>query len=224
MKPSAIVLLSGGLDSATVLAIVKSEGYNIRALSFSYGQRHIFELQKASQLAQHYKCQHSLIHLDPSLFQGSALVGEDLEVPNHSTNKQGIPITYVPARNILFLSHALALAESHNIANIFLGINVIDYSGYPDCRPEFIEAFQKMAALGMRCSVEGMPIQIHAPLLHLNKKEIIKKGMALGLDYSLTTSCYRPGYSGEPCQNCDSCLFRSQGFAQAGCEDPLLHK
>ena len=185
MQTDAIVLLSGGLDSATVLALAHAEQNKILALSFAYGQRHALELERAAQLAAAYDgCRHQIISLDPQLFSGTALVTENqIAVPDHSTikEKEQIPLTYVPARNILFLAHALALAESYNCSDIFLGVNAVDYSGYPDCRPEFLEAFAKMAKAGMRSGVEGKGIQIHAPLLYLSKKEIIQKGIALGL-------------------------------------------
>ena len=223
---SAIVLLSGGLDSATVLAIAHAEQSEILALSFAYGQRHAFELGMAAQLAASYEgCEHMSISLDPQLFRGTALVAKNkIAVPSHSTEKEKkqIPLTYVPARNIIFLAHALALAESYNCLDIFLGVNALDYSGYPDCRPEFIDAFAKMAKVGMRSGVEGKDIQIHAPLLQLSKREIIQKGTALGVDYSLTSSCYQPSPEGRPCQRCDSCFLRARGFSEAGLRDPLL--
>ena len=231
-KISAIVLLSGGLDSATVLALAhakqkqSAESGKILALSFAYGQRHAIELKKAAQLAANYEgVQYMLIPLAPQLFGGTALVPENqIAVPQYSASQaqDQIPLTYVPARNILFLAHALALAESHNCFDIFLGVNAVDYSGYPDCRPEFLEAFVKMAQVGMRSGVEGRGIQIHAPLLHLSKKEIIQKGAALGVDYSLTSSCYQPSPEGRPCQKCDSCFYGHAVLSKRGSAIRLL--
>ena len=222
---SAIVLLSGGLDSATVLAIARSESYKVHALSFTYGQRHAFELKRAKQLAKRYAHKHSIISLQPALFQNTALVGKKYSVPQASHHPpKDIPITYVPARNILFLSYALALAESHSIRDIFIGANVVDYSGYPDCRPEFLKAFSNMAKLGTRSGVQGEPFRIHAPLLYLSKKEIIEKGVELAVDYGLTSSCYQPTKTGKPCQKCESCRLRAIGFAEAKMEDPLINR
>ncbi len=225
---TAIVLLSGGLDSATVLAWACRQGHRCLALSFAYGQRHAWELAKARQLAEIYALSHKVLKLDSAIFR-SSLVQETQpkeagQVFDTSPKKQrsAIPPTYVPARNILFLSHALALAESYAIGHIFLGINALDYSGYPDCRPEFLEAFRSMASLGMRCGVEGEPVQIHAPLLHLSKKDIIRKGLSLGVDYALTSSCYQPQAKGRPCGKCESCSLRKQGFREAAIQDPLF--
>ena len=226
MQVGAIVLLSGGLDSATLLALAYKEEKKLLALSFSYGQRHSIELERATQLAASYKnCKHMILSLDPRLFKGTALIAEnEIPVPSHSTrkSKEAIPLSYVPARNILFLSHALALAESYGSSKIFIGANAVDYSGYPDCRPEFIESFANMAKLGMRCGVEDKEIQIYAPLIHLSKKEIIQKGKELSVDYSLTSSCYQPNPEGRPCQKCESCFLRARGFSEAGIPDPLL--
>ena len=226
MQVGAIVLLSGGLDSATLLALAYREEKNILALSFSYGQRHSIELERATALAASYEgCRHMLLSLSPQLFKGTALIAENkIELPIHSAKKGegGIPLSYVPARNILFLSHALALAESYGASDIFIGVNAVDYSGYPDCRPEFIESFAKAARLGMRSGLEGEGIAIRAPLLYLSKKEIIQKGKELSVDYSLTSSCYQPDSEGRPCQKCDSCFLRARGFEEAGIPDPLL--
>lgn len=224
MKIPAIVLLSGGLDSATTLEIARDDGYAPLALSFEYGQRHAVELLLARRIAARIGVEHVIVRLDPGLFGGTALVGEDIAVPTHRAIDESIPVTYVPARNILFLSHALALAESRGIAHIFLGVNALDYSGYPDCRPEFLEAFEKMAALGMKTGVEGQPIRIHAPLVQLTKTEIIRRGFALGVDYAQTSSCYQPDAEGRPCRKCDSCILRERGFQGAGVEDPLIAK
>ena len=235
MNKTAILLLSGGLDSATILAMAAAEGIKPLTLSFSYGQKHSLELKRASQLAKKYECEHLCLKLDPQLFLNTALVDKKIAVPQSGKLSSSIPITYVPARNMLFLAHALALAESRKKDSIYLGVNAVDYSGYPDCRPEFIDSFNKTAALGTRSGTEGRPIQIYAPLLRFSKKEIIQKGTALGLDYRLTSSCYKPKRFidcpwdrpwrrplGRPCQKCDSCLLRMQGFSQAGLTDPLL--
>lgn len=218
----AIVLLSGGLDSATVLAIAREEGYRVLALSFEYGQRHVIELQLARRLAAAAGVEHIVLKLDPALFGGTALVGEDFAVPEHRDIDDSIPVTYVPARNILFLSHALALAESRGFGSIFLGVNALDYSGYPDCRPEFLAAFEEMAALGMKAGVEGAAVKLHAPLVKLSKAQIIQRGHELDVDYASTSSCYQPDTEGRPCLRCDSCVLRERGFAEAGLEDPLL--
>ena len=220
-EADAIVLLSGGLDSATVLAIARKNGHTPIALSFEYGQRHAVELQLARRLTTSAGLEHFIAKLDARLFSGTALVGADVGVPEHREIDESIPVTYVPARNILFLSHALALAESRNVTHIYLGVNALDYSGYPDCRPEFLKAFETMAALGMKTGVEGRPVQIHAPLVELTKSEIIQQGLALGVDYSMTSSCYQPDGNGRPCQKCDSCALRRKGFAEAGVPDPL---
>ncbi len=223
MKNTAIVLLSGGLDSATVLAMVVHKGFSPIALSLFYNQRHSIELERASQLAAHYKCEHVISKLDPQLFLNTALIEKNgIPIPQNGMKDQSIPVTYVPARNILFLAQALALAESHQSQNIYLGVNAIDYSGYPDCRPEFIEAFRKMANLGTKSGIEGNSIQIHTPLQYLSKKEIIEMGTELGLDYGFTSSCYQPTPRGNPCKKCESCQLRQQGFYEANITDPLL--
>ena len=221
----AVVLLSGGLDSATVLAIGRSQGYELYALSFSYGQRHIWELQAAARVAESIGvAKHRTATIDLRIFGGSALT-DDIDVPKGRSNaamSRGIPITYVPARNTIFLSFALAWAEVLGASDIFIGVNALDYSGYPDCRPEFIEAFETMANLATKAGVEGrQALKIHTPLIAMSKAEIIQKGIELGVDYSLTSSCYDPSATGEPCGECDSCLLRQKGFSENGLEDPL---
>jgi 7-cyano-7-deazaguanine synthase len=221
----AVVLLSGGLDSATVLAIARSKGYELYALSFSYGQRHIWELQAAARVAESIGvAKHRTATIDLRIFGGSALT-DDIDVPKGRSNdamSRGIPITYVPARNTIFLSFALAWAEVLGSSDIFIGVNALDYSGYPDCRPEFIEAFETMANLATRAGVEGrQALKIHTPLIAMSKAEIIQKGIELGVDYSLTSSCYDPSATGMPCGECDSCLLRQKGFSENGLEDPL---
>ena len=221
----AVVLLSGGLDSATVLAIGRSQGYELYALSFSYGQRHIWELQAAARVAESIGvAKHRTATIDLRIFGGSALT-DDIDVPKGRSNdamSRGIPITYVPARNTIFLSFALAWAEVLGASDIFIGVNALDYSGYPDCRPEFIEAFETMANLATKAGVEGrQALKIHTPLIAMSKAEIIQKGIELGVDYSLTSSCYDPSATGMPCGECDSCLLRQKGFSENGLEDPL---
>ncbi len=223
----AVVLLSGGLDSATVLAIAKEQGYELYALSFSYGQRHIVELEAASRVAASVGvAQHKTASIDLRGFGGSALTG-DIEVPKGRSADEmshGIPITYVPARNTIFLSFALAWAEVLGSSDVFIGVNALDYSGYPDCRPEFIEAFERMANLATKAGVEGrQSLKIHTPLIALTKAQIIGKGIELGMDYGLTSSCYDPSPSGEPCGQCDSCVLRRKGFNENGIEDPLKY-
>jgi 7-cyano-7-deazaguanine synthase len=228
-KPKrAVVLLSGGLDSATVLAIARSQGYELYALSFSYGQRHIIELEAARRVAASIGvAAHRIAAIDLRVFGGSALTG-DIDVPKgRSTDEmsRGIPITYVPARNTIFLSFALAWAEVLGSSDIFIGVNALDYSGYPDCRPEFIAAFEKMANLATKAGVEGrQALKIHAPLIALTKAEIIRKGIELGVDYGLTSSCYDPSPTGEPCGQCDSCLLRRKGFRENDIDDPLRYE
>lgn len=223
-KP-AVVLLSGGLDSATVLAIARSQGYQPHALSFSYGQRHIFELQAAARVAASVGvAAHRTALIDLRVFGGSALTA-DIAVPKGRDADQmshGIPITYVPARNTIFLSFALAWAEVLGASDIFIGVNALDYSGYPDCRPEFIRAFETMANLATKAGVEGhQHLKIHTPLIALTKAQIIAKGIELGVDYSLTSSCYDPAANGLPCGQCDSCLLRQKGFRENNLTDPL---
>ncbi|RMF39025.1 MAG: 7-cyano-7-deazaguanine synthase QueC [Planctomycetota bacterium] len=222
----AVVLLSGGLDSATALAIAQAEGYRVHAISFRYGQRHQVELQRAAALAErHAVAEHAIVDIDLAQFGGSALT-DDLEVPKHDTAEAigtEIPITYVPARNTVFLSLALAFAETRGARDLFVGVNALDYSGYPDCRPEYIEAFERLANLATKIGVEGgRPIRIHAPLIHWTKAQIIARGLELGVDYGLTTSCYDPDPQGRPCRRCDACLLRQRGFAENGMTDPLL--
>jgi len=219
MQKKAIILLSGGLDSATVLAIAKKQNYQLYALSFDYGQKHNIELESAKILAQKYQVdEHKIINLGLGELGGSALTDEALKVP--TTEQTGIPITYVPARNTVFLSFALGWAEVLNAHDIFIGVNAVDYSGYPDCRPEFISAFQTLANLATKAGVEGHSIEIHAPLIHLSKGDIIKEGMRLGVNYAQTISCYAADQSGIACGECDSCRLRREGFAQAGIPDP----
>ena len=218
----AIVLVSGGLDSATALAIAKSEGYDCHALSFDYGQRHGVELEAARRVAQSMGVSdHRIIRIDLAQFGGSALTDKNIEVPVEPG--EGIPVTYVPARNTIFLSYALANAEVINAADIFIGVNAVDYSGYPDCRPEYIKAFEAMANLATRAAVQGQSLTLHTPLIRLSKAEIIRKGVALGVDYSLTVSCYQADDAGRACGVCDSCRFRKEGFATAGIPDPTLY-
>jgi 7-cyano-7-deazaguanine synthase len=224
---NAVVLLSGGLDSATVLAIARSQGFALYALSFSYGQRHIFELEAAARVAKSIRvAQHRVAAIDLRVFGGSALTA-DIDIPKGRTAGEmshGIPITYVPARNTIFLSFALAWAEVLGSSDIFIGVNALDYSGYPDCRPEFIEAFEKMANLATKAGVEGrQSLRIHTPLIAFSKAEIIQKGIELGVDYGLTSSCYDPSTTGEPCGQCDSCILRRKGFRENGIDDPLRY-
>ncbi len=225
-KPKAVVLLSGGLDSSTVVAMAQQQGFAVYALSFSYGQRHTAELQAASEIAQYFEvARHVVVDIDLRRFGGSALT-DDIEVPkgrDASEMGEGIPVTYVPARNTIFLSYALAWAEVLEAAHIFIGVNAVDYSGYPDCRPEFIEAYERMANLATRAGVEGeQALRIETPLLRLSKAEIIQQGMTLGVDYAQTNSCYDPADNGAPCQQCDACILRAKGFSDAALVDPLL--
>jgi len=222
----AIVLLSGGLDSTTVLAIAKNQGFEIYALSFSYGQRHDIEIIAAKNVAESFGVrEHKIANIDLRLFGGSALTA-DIEVPKNPHHHSEIPITYVPARNTIFLSFALAYAEVVGAFDIFLGVNAVDYSGYPDCRPEFISAFEKLADLATAAGIDNKgQFKIHAPLIEMSKKEIIETGLKLGVDYSLTHSCYDPIFENGkffPCQKCDSCRLRIAGFEAAGLKDPLL--
>ena len=220
----AVVLLSGGLDSATVLALSRAEGYEPYALSFRYGQRHERELVAAEKIANSLGAnEHRIAQIDLRVFGGSALTA-DLEIPTGRSTAEmarDIPVTYVPARNTIFLSYALAWAEVLGAHDIFIGANAVDYSGYPDCRPEFIRAFEQLANLATRAGVEGNRFSIHAPLLSLSKAEIIQRGLSLGVDYSLTHSCYNPATNGLACGVCDSCQLRLQGFREAGLADPI---
>lgn len=220
----AVVLLSGGLDSATVLAMAMAEGYVCHALSFDYGQRHRAELTAAQALAQQMgAAAHRTVPIDLSAFGGSALTDTSLEVPVDGVIEDEIPITYVPARNTVFLSLALAWAEVLDARHLFIGVNAVDYSGYPDCRPEFIEAFESMANLATKAGVEGSRFQIHTPLVAMSKAEIIRAGSTLGLDYSRTISCYQATDDGAACGVCDSCRLRKQGFAEAQIADPTVY-
>jgi 7-cyano-7-deazaguanine synthase len=224
----AVVLLSGGLDSTTVAAIAKQQGYAVYALSFDYGQSHKLELESAARVAQNLGlAQHAVVKVDLRSFGGSALTS-DTPIPKHRSAAEignGVPVTYVPARNTVFLSLALAWAETLGATDIFVGVNALDYSGYPDCRPEFITAFERMANLGTKIGTEGgARIRIHAPLISMTKKEIVETGLSLGIDYSITTTCYDPSPTGEACGACDACLLRLKGFEQAGVADPARYR
>jgi 7-cyano-7-deazaguanine synthase len=224
-RPKAVVLLSGGLDSTTCLALARLGGFECYALSFDYGQRHRFELEAASRVAEALgAAAHQVVRFDLRAFGGSALTS-DVAVPKGRDTAEmahGIPVTYVPARNTIFLSFALAWAEVLGSGDIFIGVNALDYSGYPDCRPEYIEAYERMANLATRAGVEGTQrLKIHTPLLRMTKAEIIRAGIDAGVDYSITSSCYDPSPEGRPCGACDSCLLRQKGFAEAGFRDPL---
>jgi len=221
-KPKAVVLISGGLDSTTVLAIAKNQDYDCYTLSFDYGQRHKAELFAAEKTAKSLKSlQHKVINLDLRSIGGSALTDDQINVPEEET--QGIPVTYVPARNTIFLSIALGWAEVLQARDIFVGVNAVDYSGYPDCRPDYIEAFEKMANLATRAGVEGHKLSIRTPLMKMTKADIVKLGIELGVDYSLTVSCYQADEQGRACGKCDSCRLRRAGFLQAGIEDPTRY-
>ncbi len=222
-KPKAIVLLSGGLDSATCLAIARQEGFEPIALSFDYGQRHNAELAAAQRIAQAFAIgDHRVIRLELGTIGGSALTDTSIAVPTEES--EGIPVTYVPARNTVFLSFALGLAEVTGADAIYIGVNAVDYSGYPDCRPEFIAAFETMANLATKAGVEGHRMKIHTPLMYLSKAEIVDKGMALGVDYALTVSCYQADIDGRACGVCDSCRLRRKGFQDAGIADPTRYQ
>ncbi|RLS75263.1 MAG: 7-cyano-7-deazaguanine synthase QueC [Planctomycetota bacterium] len=225
-KKKAVVLVSGGLDSATTLAIAKSEGFDIYAISFDYGQRHHFELEAARRVCESQGVSELVVFkVDTSIFRGSALTN-DIPVPHNRDESQmadGIPVTYVPARNTIFLSVGLGLAESVGANDLFIGVNAVDYSGYPDCRPEFIKAFEDMANLATKAGVEGQRLNVHTPLILLTKAEIIQRGVALGVDYGLTHSCYDPLPDGTSCGECDSCQLRLRGFREAGCADPIRY-
>lgn len=229
MDRPAIVLLSGGLDSTTVMAIAKDQGFTPYALSFRYGQRHSIELEAAQRVAQTQGVAgHVIADIDLRVFGGSALTS-NIEVPKHETledvEEGGVPITYVPARNTIFLSFALAFAETVGASDIFTGVTAVDYSGYPDCRPEYMEAFATMANLATRAGVEGTSkITLHSPLIALSKADIVREGLRLGVDYSLTSSCYDPDEQGRACGKCDTCLLRLKGFAEAGVKDPVRYQ
>lgn len=228
MNKKAVVLLSGGLDSSTILAYAIDKGFDIYAISFFYGQRHKFELEASKKVAQHFGVKdHKTAHIDLRVFGGSALTAE-IEVPKGRTEAEmdgEIPITYVPARNTIFLSFALAYAEVIGSDDIFIGVNAVDYSGYPDCRPEYIEAYEKMANLATKSGVESETrLTIHTPLIDLKKSEIIQMGLKLGVDYSITSTCYDPNEAGLPCGICDSCVLRLKGFTALGIEDPAEYQ
>ena len=225
-ESAAVVLLSGGLDSATVLAIARDAGYACRTVSFDYGQRHRFELSAASALSEHLGArEHRVVRLDFGSLGGSALT-DDIDVPKHDGVEdlgEGIPVTYVPARNLVFLSIAVGYAEIVGARDVFIGVNAIDYSGYPDCRPEFIGSFQATANLATKAGVENRGVRVRTPLIDLSKAEIIRRGVELGVDYAMTHSCYDPDGRGRACGRCDSCLLRKQGFLQAGVADPTVY-
>lgn len=222
MDKRAVILLSGGLDSTTVLAMATQRGYQLYALSFRYGQKHSIELDKAAAIARHYRvAEHRVADIDLKVFGASALTDDTIAVPKDRPVESAtdIPVTYVPARNTIFLAYALAWAEVLGANDIFIGVNALDYSGYPDCRPAFIEAFEKTANLATAKGISGKHFTIHAPLIHMSKSEIIKTGLALGVDYSMTLSCYDP-QNGRPCGHCDSCQLRRKGFAANHIQDP----
>lgn len=220
---NAVVLLSGGLDSVTALAIAQQQGYRCYALSFRYGQRHTAELEASQRVAKSAQVEkHHIVDLDLSLFDNSALTNHALDVPTQST--EDIPVTYVPARNTIFLSVAMGWAEVLDASAIFIGVNAVDYSGYPDCRPEFINAFQSMCDLATKAGVEGKGVKIHTPLIHMTKAEIIQQGIRLGVNYEDTVSCYQATQQGLACGQCDSCKLRAQGFVDAGISDPTRYQ
>ena len=226
MSSKAVILLSGGLDSTTCLAIAKNQGFDLNALTLNYGQRHDFELKSAQKIVDHFKIKnHSVVNINLAQFGGSALTDE-IDVPKDRSESEmtDIPLTYVPARNTVFLSLALAWAETINAFNIFIGVNVLDYSGYPDCRPEYIAAFEKTANLATKVGVSGERFKIHTPLINMKKSEIILNGLKLGVDYSLTSSCYDPLKNGTPCGHCDACILRLKGFQEADAIDPLSYQ
>ena len=226
MSSKAVILLSGGLDSTTCLAIAKNQGFDLNALTLNYGQRHDFELKSAQKIVDHFQIKnHSVVNINLAQFGGSALTDE-IDVPKDRSESEmtDIPITYVPARNTVFLSLALAWAETINAFNIFIGVNVLDYSGYPDCRPEYIISFEKTANLATKAGVSGERFKIHTPLINMKKSEIILNGLKLGVDYSLTSSCYDPLKNGTPCGHCDACILRLKGFQEADAIDPLSYQ
>lgn len=222
-EETAIVLLSGGLDSITVLALARQHGYNCYAISFDYGQRHNAELEAAKAIAAHYRVAgHKVVKLGLNNIGGSALTDDNIDVP--MTPQQGIPVTYVPARNTIFLALALGWAEVLEARHVFIGVNAVDFSGYPDCRPAFIEAFQNLANVATKAGVEGKNIQIHAPLIDLSKAQIIAKGLELGVDYSMTVSCYAADAQGRACGSCDACRLRAEGFRNLHMADPTRYQ
>ena len=225
MASRAVVLLSGGLDSYTAAAVAKRDGFELYTLSINYGQRHVQELEASGVVARALVVQRHLeLELDLSRIGGSALTSDQIDVPkDQPIDPDVIPSTYVPARNTIFLSVAMGWAEVLSASDIFIGVNALDYSGYPDCRPEFIRAFEQLARLATKAGVEGRPLTVHTPLIALSKEEIIRLGLSLGLDYGLTHSCYDPLPGGRPCEHCDSCRLRAAGFAEAGATDPLIH-
>ena len=226
MNSKAVILLSGGLDSTTCLAIAKNQGFELFALTFNYGQRHDFELKAAQKIVDHYQIKnHSVVDIDLAQFGGSALTDE-IDVPKDRSESEmtDIPLTYVPARNTVFLSLALAWAETLNAFDIFIGVNALDYSGYPDCRPEYIAAFEKTANLATKAGISGASFKIHTPLINMKKSEIILNGLQLGVDYGLTSSCYDPLKDGVPCGHCDACILRLKGFQEADTLDPLSYQ
>lgn len=219
----AVCLLSGGLDSTTTLAVARSEGWDVHALTFQYGQKAALEIVAARAVCATLQiCHHKIIELDLRQIGGSALTAE-MEIPQQRPNPAVVPVTYVPARNTILLAMAVAYAETIGSSDVFIGVNALDFSGYPDCRPEFLEAFERVANLGTRAGSEGRPFTLHAPLLNLRKSEIIRRGVALGVDYSQTVSCYRPDERGTACGVCESCRIRRHGFAEAGIEDPIRY-
>jgi 7-cyano-7-deazaguanine synthase len=223
MAKKAVILVSGGLDSTTVVAMAKRQGYKCYTLSFDYGQRHRSELEAASRVSESMAVvEHKVVKLDLGSIGGSALTDTSIDVPEAETS--GIPVTYVPARNTVFLSIALGWAEVLGANDIFLGVNAVDFSGYPDCRPEYITAFERMANLATRAAVEGQPLTVHAPLIDMSKAQIIQAGIELGVDYSKTVSCYQASLEGEACGRCESCRLRRQGFEQAGISDPTRYQ
>jgi 7-cyano-7-deazaguanine synthase len=226
-KRNAVVLLSGGLDSTTTLSIAKADGFEVYALSFRYGQRHSVELASAQRVAEEIGVKrHIIVDIDLRQFGGSSLTSDIEVAKGRSVTEMNadIPMTYVPARNTVFLSFAVAWAETLSARDIYVGVNALDYSGYPDCRPEYIQAFEDMANLATRAGVQGHRLRIHAPLIELTKGEIISRGLSLGVDYAVTSSCYDPSPEGKPCGGCDSCLLRAKGFAEIGQTDPLIRR
>ena len=224
MKEKAVILLSGGLDSSTCLAIAKAEGFEPLAVTFDYGQRHSVELEAARRVADAASTPLMTVRFNMRLWGGSALTSDQIDVPEADVTHSGVPVTYVPARNLIFLSFGVSYAETVGARDLFIGVNSLDYSGYPDCRPDFISSFTRTAQLGTKAVDEGWTFRIHAPLQNLRKTEIIRKGLELGVDYSLTHSCYDPAPDGSPCEKCDSCFLRTQAFEELGLTDPLLLK